>query len=1112
VIRKKNAALLMVAIQIAVSRGASAEVATNEPISAGARLAAAAIDVADGFRVVPVASEPLLANPVAFCFDPDGRIYIAETFRVHQGVEDNRRHLDWIDDDLAARTVADRRAYVVRRMGERIGEFTAVSDQVRRIEDTDGDGVYDRTTVFSTGYNDVEEGAAAGVLWSGDRLLFTCIPSLWELRDADCDGSAEQKRVLASGFGVHFALFGHDLHGLCQGPDGKIYFSIGDRGLNVETPKGPLVNPDSGAVLRCNPDGSDLDLFATGLRNPQELAFNEYGDLFTVDNNSDAGDRARLVHVVEGMQAGWRMSYQYLADRGPFNREKIWHTQNNEQPASIVPPLAHITAGPSGLVRYSGTGFPAHCDGSFFVCDFRGGPATSGVWQFWIEPHEASYRLKESILFAVGVLATDCDFGPDGALYLSDWVNGWNGIGSGRIHRVVTDDAAAREAAQTTQMLLRRISTMPIDEMFRLLGHADMRVRTAAQQRLVAAGPGSSQRLIDVAFDSAGALLARLHAIWGLGQLAASDPELLDRLAALARDKDAEVRAQSAKTLGRGAEFDESTRREWGDSLVPLLADRSPRVRLFAAISLGKLKHRGALAGLLELARQDADRDPVLRHAVVMGLSGSQSSEALLAAAKEAGSAERLAIVIALGRQRSPHVAQFLRDKSERVQLEAARIIWDTPLPEAYGALAAMIDEAPVSEPLVRRVLAANSAVGTPENVSAVIRYGLRSEIAQEMREMAWEFVRQWASPSPRDPVHGQWRPSTPRPHDKVLAALREALPEIVEADEMGAMGQVVAAEMGIDEVYPTLLPILEDKLLAAALRARAVSAMGNADEVLLNRAIKMGLSSNEPLVRIAARQMLVNRLPGESAEMLRQAVMTATPSEQQAAIQSLSQLDLPETRDIIGELLSRVEEGSCPPGIALDVLEAAAKSSDAAIVERQRQNEQRTAGASPLAAFAVCLEGGNAASGQRVFEENAALACRRCHSRTTGEQLIGPNLAEIGLRRSRGELLESIVMPNAKITEGFQTTTMLLDTGRIVSGVLRREDGKHAVLVDAEGREVVVDLDAVEEQSQGVSAMPEDLVKQMTRRELRDLVEYLSGLRTAPEIDRMLPEVGAGD
>src|SRR5262249_28279169 len=147
-------------------------------------------------------------------------------------------------------------------------------------------------------------------LWNNDRLLFTCIPALWELRGLDKSGKAEQRRQLATGFGVHTAFYGHDLHGLCEGPDGKIYFSIGDRGLNVSTSDGALVNTNCGAVLRCKPDGSQLELFATGLRNPQKLAFNEFGDLFTVDNNSDSGDKARLEYIVEGMDAGWRMPFQ----------------------------------------------------------------------------------------------------------------------------------------------------------------------------------------------------------------------------------------------------------------------------------------------------------------------------------------------------------------------------------------------------------------------------------------------------------------------------------------------------------------------------------------------------------------------------------------------------------------------------------------------------------------------------------------------------------------------------------------------------------------------------------------------------------------------------------
>ena len=227
-----------------VESARSAEAPVQEPaISSEAKLAAKAIQVPAGFTLKTVASEPNLANPVAFCFDPAGRIFVAETYRVGKGVEDDRHHMDWLDDDLAARTVADRREYLKRHMGDQIQKFMEASEQVRLLEDRDADGVYEFSSIFSNDYKNIEDGAAAGVMWSNNRLLFTCIPTLWELRDADGDGKAEERRSLATGFGVHTAFYGHDLHGLCEGPDGKVYFSIGDRGLNVETPNGNAFQP-----------------------------------------------------------------------------------------------------------------------------------------------------------------------------------------------------------------------------------------------------------------------------------------------------------------------------------------------------------------------------------------------------------------------------------------------------------------------------------------------------------------------------------------------------------------------------------------------------------------------------------------------------------------------------------------------------------------------------------------------------------------------------------------------------------------------------------------------------------------------------------------------------
>jgi quinoprotein glucose dehydrogenase len=1076
----------------------AAKVAAPAVVSKEAELTARAIKVPAGYRVTAVASEPNVANPVAFCFDGAGRIFVAETFRVHRGVEDNRNHMDWLDDDLAARTVADRRAYTVRRMGENIGQYTEFSDRVRMLEDRDGDGRYETASIFSDGYHDVEEGVAAGVLWVDDRLLLTCIPSLWELRDADGDGVAEHKRALQTGYGVRFAFFGHDLHGLCRGPDGKVYFSVGDRGLNVETPEGPVENVESGAVLRCLVDGSELELVATGLRNPQELAFNEFGDLFTVDNNSDSGDRARLVHVVEGMDAGWRMAYQYLPDRGPFNREKVWHPQNDEQPASIVPPLANFSDGPSGLVYNPGTGMAAEQEGVFFLCDFRGSPAASYIRQFWVKPKGATYELDRESLFAENILATDCDFGPDGAFYICDWIEGWGDYGKGRIHRVDSDDPRVVAEREESAAKLRAIPVMNREELLAALAHPHMGVRLAAQRRLVANEGDAADALVELAENVGANKLARIHAIWALGELGEADGSLWQPLAALrSADADAEIRAQTARTLGRAARAAEPVRNEVGAALVPLLAEESTRVRSMAAISIGKIGYQPALAALLQLVRENDDADPALRHAAVMGLAGTQSDEGLSAAAAGGTTSERLAILLALGRHDSPLVATFLTDDDQGIVLDAARIIWDRRLTECYDELAAVLEDCQSeNEPLVRRALAASVAVRTPEALRAMIEFALRADAPQAMRDHAWELAKTWAAPAGRDPVLGQWRPLEARPAADLTAALAAALPAISRAAAKDATGLVVAAECGVSDAFEPLLAVAEDESQPESLRARAIAALGAADAAAAEQIVESGLKSKHAGVRIAVRDLLVQRFPERAVACLREAIDGSSPGEQQAALAALAALEATEARELIAAWFDRVEDGSCPPHLVLDAIEAAGRCGDETLSKRIDERAVRIAKENASAQYADCLVGGNATRGKRVFEEHTALSCRRCHSVSPGEVLVGPNLASIGLERKREELLESIVHPNAKIVEGFKTTVLQLDTGEVVSGILRREDDEKAVLVDAEGKEFAVDVAAIEDRLEGKSAMPEKLADLATRFELRDLVEYLSTLR----------------
>ncbi|MFN9915022.1 MAG: glucose dehydrogenase, partial [Pirellulaceae bacterium] len=121
----------------------------------------------------------------------------------------------------------------------------------------------------------------------------------------------------------------------------------------------------------------------------------------------------RWTVIVPGGDSGWRMMYQYMPDRGPFNREKIWQPYHAETPAYIIPPIANFADGPSGLVAYPGTGLDDSFRGTFFLCDFRGQASNSGVRTAKVKARGASFELVEMAEPIWTILATDIDFGPD---------------------------------------------------------------------------------------------------------------------------------------------------------------------------------------------------------------------------------------------------------------------------------------------------------------------------------------------------------------------------------------------------------------------------------------------------------------------------------------------------------------------------------------------------------------------------------------------------------------------------------------------------------------------------------------------------------------------------
>jgi quinoprotein glucose dehydrogenase len=217
---------------------------------------------------------------------------------------------------------------------------------------------------------------------------------------------------------------------------------------------------------------------------------------------------------------------------------------------------------------------------------------------------------------------------------------------------------------------------------------------------------------------------------------------------------------------------------------------------------------------------------------------------------------------------------------------------------------------------------------------------------------------------------------------------------------------------------------------------------------------------------------------------------------------------DTPEADKLLGEWLDAVAAGKAPGELVLDVLEAAEKQGSAGLKEKADQyravREKAADGpkGDKLAPWSETLAGGDAEKGRDIFLNNAAVYCQRCHKLDGQGGDVGPQVnglaAEPG--KDRRYLLESIVLPSAQIAKGYETVVLVLADGRTVSGVLKADDKKQVRLMTAEATELVIPADDIESRRTGPSAMPDDLHKKLTRRELRDVVELLASLKDPPK------------
>ena len=1056
------------------------------------------------------ARQPDILNATAICFDEQNRLYASETHRFDRGIEDNRRNQHWLRDEIALTSTAERLAMYKKHADIKpLSYYTEYSDKIRVLEDTNGDGKADVSKIFADEFNDPLDGTAAGIMAANGKVYYACIPHVWMLEDTNGDLVADKRTSLQEGYGISVSLSGHDLNGFAFGPDGRIYFTLGDRGYNLKTADGRhLYDQYAGAIFRMEPDGSGLEVVHYGLRNPKEIAFDQYGEAFSVDNNADMGDKARIVHIVEGATSGWHRGNQNLRNfrhaidvngrhEIPWMEESGWDVKGKNRPAAYLPPTAHLSTGPSGLTYNPGTGLDPKWANNFFICDYRG--AQSGVIAFEMEPAGASFTLKREEMFIQGFLNTDMEFGYDGKVYVSDFTGSWRTYDLGTIFVFENEKETAKPVVSEVRSLFAEsFDKLSPEKLAALLGHTDMRVRQRAQFTLAKDVANRAHFL--AATDTRNNLVHRLHGLWGLGQLArrAKDHQAAQALAKLTMDSEWRIRSQAAKALG------DSFPKEFHSTTAFLLKDKHPNTQLHAALALGKAGNPQYIPSLVALLEKNSDADTYLRHGAIQGLisiaRASMSVDGLMAHASHPSPAVRRGLVIALRRLKSDQIAAFVSDSNHAIAIEAIQAINDDYIEGARPSVAHAVDFLGKSSPMVDyRIINSIYRLGGEENARRALAITSNSNYSEDLRKEALFVLQRWENPPAADPTTGFHRPlSNERSLEKVKPQLIKTLNELMESSSGDLLAEVIrtSEHFGVGIKPETLLTHYANPKNTSAIRLAALESLLKSKNKNLRPALDKTLHDRDREIRVKSFAALASLDPAAAVSEADRILSKGQLYDKQQAFAVLADINTPNAATLIQDHLKNISKQN--PGLQLDILESAEQRSEPEIKRAITDYQAGLDSNNPYAAYDITAEGGDVNHGRWIFYNHGAAQCTRCHKGQKGRKggVAGPNLQNVGSLHNRSYLVTSIVNPGAHIAPGYGTVSLTLKNGDIVAGTLTKENKKEVTIKDLEkGESTTYPRGDIKEISQAMSTMP-PMIGILNKSEIRDLVAYLASLK----------------
>ncbi len=998
------------------------------------------IQVPEGFTIEQAVDSTLIAYPMFASFDNTGRLFLCEstgeTFSTDEYLQKPPYH-------------------------------------IRLLEDTDGDGKFDKSTIFADSLT-----YPKGAVFYQGSLYVASAPDLLKLTDTDGDGVADKREVLLKGWVLHAnaAAFG----GPFMGPDGWLYMTDARRSFDITTKEGVELKGKSTRIWRCRPDGSGLEPFCGGgFDNAVELIFMPAGEAIgtmTYFTDPMNGFRDALMN--------WTYGGVYPKPNQVIEDDHLKLTGDLMPVMDKLPRIAH-----SGLMRYEGTSWGESYSGNLFSAEFN----TGRITRHRITPAGATFETKDEPFMTASnadVHPTDVLEDSDGSLLVVN-TGGWFIAGcplsvvakkdvKAGIYRIRKSDAKAISDPWGKKL---DFSKFTADQAVGYVTDSRLAVRNQAIEHLVSTGEPAMEA-VKKGLLSSDNELARTAGVFILYRMNIPEKSA-EALRVTLNDKSALVRTASARVAGLSKDVQSVSR-----LMEMVQADEAP-ARREAATALGLIGDKQAISGLIKASSNPDDR--FVEHAIIYSLITLNSSEPLVSALQDTSADIRRAALIALDQMdgaplKKAHLIPFL--SNENTKLQDAGIWVALHHPDWGDAVVEFLKNnlnraglAEEQESSIRELMIKFSGDGQLQHFITAQLHNKKA--IQSKGVFLLDIIgHAQVSKMPEPWITQLGNLLSTGSHEiklevlnliksRSISSLNPALNQIINnaKDPAGfrlkALGARLMTNPNLNDAEFEMVAKFLDPENEAPVRQEASRLLS---QTKLNETQLISLAKNQiPAADIFLLPNLVNAFQGGKSEEAGRALITALEN----AKEHLDNLSVPDIQKLFAGYPQSVQAASS------SLLEMLKEKQASRLEELEKLQAQ--------------LKRGDVAEGRLLFYGRAT--CFSCHAVGGKGGDFGPDLSNIGDIRSRHDILEAIVYPSASFAREYETSKIVTKTTSY-TGVIKEQLPDVIVVSTGPGSQVRVPRnEIISIEADQVSLMPPGLLKALNVQEISDLMAYLESL-----------------